>query len=100
MSTILECIKSETKYNQSYYHSFITIGNPITMMITSVHHYIWLILILLDHTRAANNNQPVDNAQPPGTAAPNHIEYNGDGDAFGCQNMCYYYYCLGQSNYL
>lgn len=44
--------------------------------------------------------QKIDNSQPPGTDADYHIEYNCANDPMGCQNMCYYYYCLGRSNYL
>ncbi|KAL2029104.1 hypothetical protein VTO58DRAFT_110134 [Aureobasidium pullulans] len=57
------------------------------------------IFVLFSFTDGVDN-QPVSNAQPPGTAAPNHILFKCGRDYMGCQNMCYYYYCLGRSNYL
>lgn len=43
---------------------------------------------------SAGNNSP-----EPGTTGV-HMTYDCEGDPMGCQNMCYYYYCLGRSNYM
>lgn len=50
-------------------------------------------LFVLNPVSAGNNDGP------PGTSAQ-HVTYDCGGDPMGCQNMCYYYYCLGRSNYM
>lgn len=52
------------------------------------------LVVLVVRPAVAGNNDG-----PPGTNGQ-HVTYDCGGDPMGCQNMCYYYYCLGRSNYL
>ena len=82
------CITLQSSFRGSLDRDYI-----LAMKVDALSFALFAVLSLFGIADAGNN------AGPPGTSAQ-HITYDCTGDPMGCQNMCYYHYCLGRSNYL
>ena len=82
------CITLQSSFRGSLDRDYI-----LAMKVDALSFALFAVLSLFGIADAGNN------AGPPGTSAQ-HITYDCTADPMGCQNMCYYHYCLGRSNYL